>query len=85
MRRSSKTGLVWGLGGLLFLAHYDFWYWNDGSLVFGFLPVGLAYHVAISVAASLCWVVAVVVAWPSEIEDWADETDPAASETGEPL
>ena len=44
---------------LVFLAHNDFWLWNDGARVLG-LPVGLLYHVAYCGVASLVlwWVVA---------------------------
>jgi hypothetical protein len=31
---------------VLGLAHQDLWFWRDSTLVFGFLPVGLAYHVS---------------------------------------
>ena len=29
---------------LLFVLHQDFWLWEDTTLVFGFIPIGLAYH-----------------------------------------
>ena len=34
--------LVWILALVLAVLHYDFWYWDDRSLVFGFVPIGLA-------------------------------------------
>ena len=71
--RPKGAGLVWVLGAILFVLHYDFWYWSDGSLVFGFVPIGLAYHAGVSVLASLCWLVAVFLAWPAHLEAWADE------------
>ena len=70
---SSGKALVWGLFLLLFLAHQDFWLWADDSLVFGFMPVGLAYHALFSVACSCLWALAVFKAWPEEIERWAEE------------
>jgi hypothetical protein len=31
----------------VYLLHQDFWFWREiRPLVFGFLPVGLAYHIA---------------------------------------
>ena len=39
---SSGRSLVWLLFVVMFLAHQDFWWWEDSSLVFGFLPIGLA-------------------------------------------
>lgn len=54
---------------LLYVLHQDFWFWREARpLVFGFLPVGLAYHGAFTLAASLLMVVLVRVAWPSHLE-----------------
>lgn len=50
----------------LAIAHQDFWWWDDRTLVLGFLPIGLAYHVAYSVAAALLWYAAIRWAWPEE-------------------
>jgi hypothetical protein len=58
----------------LTVLHQDFWFWGDTGLVFGFLPVGLAYHIAFSLAAAGVWALAVRFAWPEEIEAWASET-----------
>ena len=67
--------LVWGLVVFLGVVHYDFWFWADRSLVFGFLPVGLFYHALISLAAGVAWALVVLFAWPSRIEEWAGEQD----------
>jgi hypothetical protein len=38
---------------LLYLLHQDFWFWREARpLVFGFLPIGLFYHVVYTIAAS---------------------------------
>lgn len=66
---------IWIIFVLLFFLHQDVWFWDDKRLVFGFLPVGLAYHAAFSLVAALLWASAVKWAWPSEIEAWADETN----------
>lgn len=58
------------------LLHHDFWYWNDSRLVFGFLPVGMAYHVFYSMAAALLWLSALLFAWPEELEEWAAASSP---------
>lgn len=73
--------VVWIIVALLFLAHHDFWYWEDRSLVMGFMPVGLFYHVIYSIAAGLVWLLAAKYAWPAHIEEWADEFE--KSGTGE--
>jgi len=67
--------LIWIMAGALFLLHQDIWFWNDRSLVFGFIPVGLAYHASFSIAAVCLWAGAVKFAWPKEGEAWADELD----------
>ncbi len=50
------------------LLHQDNWLWNDGRLVFGFLPAGLLYHGGYSLATAVLWALAIRHAWPEEIE-----------------
>ncbi len=62
---------------VLFFLHQDFWFWHDDTMVLGFLPIGLAYHAGFSIAAATLWLLMVKLAWPSELEAWADvEDDP---------
>jgi uncharacterized protein DUF3311 len=70
--------------GIYFL-HQDFWNWKKAEpLVFGFLPIGLAYHVAYSVLAALLMAVLVKFAWPKHLEHppakpadpWKNRNDP---------
>ena len=65
-------------GGLVLLAilHQDFWWWHDSTLVFGFMPIGLAYHALYSVVAGLAWYLVLTYAWPSELERFAEGEDP---------
>jgi hypothetical protein len=59
----------------VYVAHQDFWNWNNPDpLVFGFLPIGLAYHAAYSILASVMMAILVAVAWPKHLE----EQDPPA-------
>lgn len=58
---------------LLFLLHHDFWNWDSTELVFGFIPIGLAYHAGYSLAVSAFWILVIRYAWPHSIERWADE------------
>lgn len=67
---------------LMFILHQDFWNWDNRGMVFGFIPVGLAYHAGFSLCAVTLWAFAVKVAWPSEVEAWADELDGDAAEAG---
>ncbi len=61
--------LVYGSIILLALLHQDFWWWDDSdTLVFGFVPVGLAYHAILSLAAALLWALAVKFCWPADVD-----------------
>lgn len=67
--------LVYGLLVALAVLHQDFWWRADHrTLVLGFLPVSLAYHVGISVAASVLWGLVCYACWPEE----ADAADAGA-------
>ena len=53
-----------------FALHQDVWFWRDARpLVFGILPVGLAYHAAYTLAVSALMAVLVRRYWPSHLED----------------
>lgn len=54
---------------LLAVLHHDLWLWNDPRLVLGFVPAGLAYHAAFSLAASLLSLWVVLYASPAEPDD----------------
>lgn len=62
----SRSGplIVAILVALLLVAHQDNWFWTDGRLVMGFLPIGLFWHACISLAAAATWWLATKVAWP---------------------
>ncbi len=60
---------VWGLVILLAVLHHDLWNWNNPELVFGFMPVTLAYHGALSIAASIVWLLATKFAWPENLSE----------------
>ena len=70
---NSRNGrlLIWFLVSALFVLHQDFWWWDNRTLVLGFMPVGLFYHACFSLAAGLVWALASTVAWPQDIESWA--------------
>jgi hypothetical protein len=53
----------------VYLLHQDFWNWKQAEpLMFGVLPIGLAYHAAYSLLASIMMAVLVKFAWPSQLE-----------------
>lgn len=56
--------VVWGLVALLIVLHQDIWFWEDGTLVGGVVPIGLFFHACISLAAGCIWFMATRFAWP---------------------
>jgi hypothetical protein len=55
---------------VLYVLHQDFWFWRTAyPLVFGFIPIGLFYHGAFSVAAALLMWLLVKFAWPAHLEE----------------
>jgi len=59
---------VWLLVLLLVLLHHDYWNWHRVELVAGILPVGLVYHMGLSVAAAFVWYFATRYCWPADLE-----------------
>ena len=65
--------VIWVLFLLLFMFHQDFWWWDDASLIFGFLPIGLAYHAAFSLGCALLGWLAIKYAWPHKLQKFAEK------------
>jgi len=62
---------------VLYLLHQDYWNWNKAlPLVFGFLPIGLFYHVCYSLVAALLMWLLVTLAWPAHLENPAPDLHP---------
>jgi len=57
----------------MFLLHQDVWWWTDDTLVLGFVPISMAYHIGFSIATAVLWWAAAKWAWPTRLEHWADE------------
>ena len=64
--------LIFVLAIAMAVLHQDFWLWDDATLVFGFMPAGLAYHATYSIVAALLWALAIKIAWPHELEAMAE-------------
>jgi hypothetical protein len=65
---------------VLYALHQDLWFWRTAQpIVFGFLPVGLFYHVCYTLAIILVMWLLVKVAWPSQLE--TIETSAAEEDT----
>ncbi len=53
----------------LCVIHHDMWWWGEAEpLVFGFIPIGLAWHVLISLAAGAVWWLASRFCWPADLD-----------------
>ena len=64
-----KTVLLTLLVVGMVVLHQDFWNWTTAKpLVFGFLPIGLAYHAGYSVGCAVLMWVLVRTAWPKHLE-----------------
>jgi hypothetical protein len=75
---------IWmiALVALLLIAHQDYWNWDDGRLVWGVLPMGLFYHLGISLAAAVVWLMGVTLAWPksfSALDAQMAKSDPSGN------
>lgn len=71
-RRSNLILAAWVL--IAWLLHQDFWFWRTPfPLIFGFLPIGLAYHALYAAGASVLMLVLVKYAWPVELEQQAEQ------------
>jgi hypothetical protein len=67
---------------LVYALHQDFWFWRSARpLVFGFLPIGLAYHAAYTIAISFLMLYLVRRHWPEHLDD----PDPRAPRDPRPL
>ena len=76
-----KKFVLFLLVALVYVAHQDFWNWGKADpMIFGFLPIGLAYHAAYSVAAAIMMAILVGFAWPKGL----DERESAAPEPPAP-
>lgn len=61
--------LIWVLVAALLIAHQDFWYWADDTLVYGVVPIGLFYHACLSLVAGVFWFLVCTFAWPKDLEE----------------
>ncbi len=70
----SKTAALTLLILVVYLLHQDFWNWKKAEpLVFGFLPIGLAYQAGYSILAALLMAVLVKFAWPRHLESTGEQ------------
>jgi hypothetical protein len=62
--------VVLAVGAVLYVLHQDIWLWRVREpLVFGFLPVGMAYHAAYTALIAVVLAVLARKHWPAHLED----------------
>ena len=65
-----KRLLLFLLVAVVYVLHQDFWNWRTAHpIIFGFLPIGLAYHAAYSILAAIMMAILVKAAWPKHLEN----------------
>lgn len=71
MSKANSSGhkIIIGLVILLMLLHQDVWFWDDKTLLFGFMPITLFWHACISVGATMTWALATKIAWPDVLQE----------------
>jgi hypothetical protein len=78
--RFARTLALLALVVGVYVLHQDFWNWQRiEPLLFGFIPAGLAYHVAYSIGAALMMAVLVKFAWPAHFEIY-EQQEPEATD-----
>ena len=69
--------VIYSLFVLLLLIHQDLWNWADGTLLMGFMPVGLAYHAVFSIACAGLGALAIKTIWPSDVDEEEEVVAPS--------
>jgi len=82
MSKTRKLLLIL-LVAVVYLLHQDFWNWKKTELIFGFLPVGLAYHAGYSLLASVTMALLVKFGWPKHLESVQPQTEAAKGQREE--
>ena len=60
---------------VVYVLHQDSWNWKEAyPLIFGFLPIGLAYQAGYSILAAAMMAVLVKAIWPKHLENIEPET-----------
>ena len=63
-----KKFLLFLMIAFVYVIHQDNWNWKSSELIFGFLPIGMAYHAGYSILAAIMMAILVKFAWPEHLE-----------------
>lgn len=76
----SKRSLLFALWLAAMVAlHQDVWWWTSRHLVFGLIPIGLAWQVLFSVLAAISMWGLVKWCWPHDVERLVEEHERASA------
>lgn len=78
-----KKLLLFLMIAAVYVLHQDYWNWKNADVIFGFLPVGLAYHAGYSILAAVMMAVLVKTAWPSHLEEKGPRDNQSEKDKGE--
>ena len=74
-KSNSARMWVWIAILALFVLHQDFWFWDRYEpLVFGFMPIGMAWHGLLSILTSIVCFFATKHCFPEEDTDGTSHT-----------
>lgn len=60
--------------------HQDHWFWHSKALIFGFLPMGLAYHIIYTFLCVMTMWTLILYVWPEHLEEAAPAVEAAPAE-----
>lgn len=71
--------IVYLLAVVVLVLHQDCWNFDKATLIWGWLPIGLAYHAAYSIACAILMALLVATAWPKHLEQLENIQRPGQS------
>lgn len=67
---------------VLLVLHQDVWLWTNKTLLFGCVPIGLAYHAGFTVLAAITLFTFTRTIWPKHLEEEEQRLPPPGSGGG---
>jgi hypothetical protein len=67
---------------VLLVLHQDVWLWTNKTLLFGCVPIGLAYHAGFTVLAAITLFIFTRTIWPKHLEEEEQRLPPPGSGGG---
>lgn len=81
MQRQTSLVPVLLVSAILLVLHQDYWLWSNSTLVFGFLPAGLFWHLGVSLVAVISWGMVSQFYWPFDDDSLLTEVGEQGEET----